>query len=281
MVINCAESKLWVSFRLLTTWPYRVCFAVQAEVERLKDLLPAAFLISLLTFPIPSIACSMASCLDNGDEMSRDFVVRITFADKPLAGVNVHITGTKPFSATSFTDGTVHVSGLLPGEYSLSAELLGISAGGKCFHVNSHSSRKARRMVRYEWGDSAPATQRIAGKLIDSQPDQGGNPLWNLTHRVEVPISEAKLILQDPVTGTVYSALSDHEGGFSFDPIPNGTYVLHVDGGTTPAGRNYESTDQLISLSGRARPSTLVLEWREAGGGSCGGASLQLRDAPH
>jgi hypothetical protein len=265
---------------LIGTWPHRVSFAVQAEVERLKDLLPAAFLISLLTFPIRSMACSMASCLGNGEEMSHDFVVRITFADKPLAGVSVQITGTKPLSATTSADGTVHVGGLPPGDYWLNTELLGISAGGQCFHVNSHSSRKAGRMLRYEWGDSAPVTQRIAGKLIDSHLVQGGNLLWNLTHRIEAPIGEAKLILQDPVTGTVYSTLSDHEGGFSFDPVPIGTYVLHVDGGTTPVGRYYESTDQLIRISGRARPSTLVLEWRVPSGGSCGGVSLQLRDAP-
>jgi hypothetical protein len=246
----------------------------------LKDLLPAAFLISLLTFPIPSIGCSMASCVGNGEEMRRDFVVRITFEDKPLAGVSIQITGAKALSATTSTDGTVRVGGLPPGDYWLNTELLGISAGTECFHVTSHTSRKARRMVRYEWGGSSPATQRIAGKLIDSHLVQGGNPSSNLTHRNEAPIGDAKMRLQNPVTGAVYGTLSDQEGRFSFDPMPIGTYVLHVDGGTTAAGRYYESTDQLIRISGRARPSTLVLEWRVPTGGNCGGTSLRLRDAP-
>ena len=79
----------------------------------------------------------------------------------------------------------------------------------------------------------------------------------------------------------MYRTTSDHDGDFSFDAIPNGTYVLHVEGGTTPADRNYEAIDQLINLSNTARPSALVVEWREAGGGSCGGASLRLRDAPN
>jgi carboxypeptidase family protein len=247
--------------------------------ERLKHLFSTAVLISLFTFPIPSIACSMASCVNNGDEMRRDFVVRITYADKPLSGVSVQITGTKSFSATSSTDGTVNVSGLPPGDYWLNTDLLGISAGGQCFHVNSRSSRKARRMVRYEWGDLAPGIRRVAGKLIDSQPSQDGNPLWNVTHRLEAPISDAALKLQNPFTGQVFRTTSNHDGDFSFDAIPSGRYVLHVEGGTTRAGGNYESTDQLINISETARPSSLALEWRESGGGSCGGASLQLRDS--
>jgi hypothetical protein len=247
--------------------------------ERLKHIFPTAVLIYLFAFPIPSLACSMASCVNNGDEMRRDFVVRITFADNPLPGVSVQITGTRSFSATSSADGTVNVSGLPPGDYWLNTDLLGISAGSQCFHVNSRSSRKARRLVKYEWGDLAPGIRRVAGRLIDSQPSQDGNPLWKLTHRLEAPISDAALKLQNPFTGKVYRTTSDHDGDFSFDAIPNGKYVLHVERGITDAGRNYESTDQLINLSETARPSSLVLEWREASGGSCGGASLQLRDS--
>lgn len=257
---------------------FQVILCITSRGERLKNVFPAAVLIFLLTFPISSIACSTASCAGNGDEMRRDFVVRITFEDKPLSGVSVEITGTKTFSAISSADGTVNVEGLPAGNYWLNTSLLGISAGSECFHVTSHSSGKARRMVRYEWDDySAPVIRRVAGKLIDSQPGQGGNPIWNLTHRVDAPVSEAVLKLQNPLTGTMYSTTADGNGDFSFDPIPNGTYVLHVEGGTTPAGRNYV-TDKVVRLSETARPSSLVLEWRPAGGGSCGGASLQLRD---
>ena len=80
----------------------------------MKNALPAAVLISLLTIPISSNACSTAGCAGNGDEMRQDFVVRITFEDKPLSGVSVEINGTKSFSAVSSTDGTVNVSGLPP-----------------------------------------------------------------------------------------------------------------------------------------------------------------------
>lgn len=247
----------------------------------MKDLLQAAVLISVLAFPIPSLACSMAACIGHGDEMRSDFVVRITFADKPLSGVSVQITGSKSFSFISSADGTVNVGSLPPGDYWLNTNLLGITAGGQCFHVTSHPSRKARQVVRYEWGDLAPGIRRAAGKLIDSQPGQSGNALWDLTHRVEAPISEATLNLQNPLTGKVYSTNSNNFGEFSFDQIPNGTYILHVDGGITPAGRSFESTDQLVRLSDTARPSTIVVEWREPGGGSCGGATLQLRDPPN
>jgi hypothetical protein len=246
----------------------------------LRHLLPSLVFISLLTLPIPSVACSTASCVDNGDEMRRDFVVRITLADKPLPGANVQITGARSVSAMSSFDGTVHVSGLPPGEYWLSAEVLGISAGGECFHVNSHSSKSARRMVKYEWGDVfMPGVARIAGTLIESQPTQTGSRLWDLTHRVEAPISEASLKLQNPLTGKAYSTASDDHGDFSFGLVPNGTYALHVEGGKAPFGRSYGPTDQMVKVTNtEKRATTLVLEWSVAGGGSCGGASLQFRD---
>jgi hypothetical protein len=130
----------------------------------------------------------------------------------------------------------------------------------------------------YDWGDSAPASRRIAGKLIDSQPNKGGTPLWNLLHRVDMPISGANLSLQDPSTGAAYTTMSDATGFFAFDLIPPGTYVLHIEGGGA-GDRGYDATDVLIELNPKASRYELVLTRREAGGGSCGGTSLELKNA--
>lgn len=249
----------------------------------MKLLSVSLALTLFLLFPALSDACSLTGC-DKGFELRREFVVRITHGGKPLPGVSVRITGSTEqkinelFFRLTAADGTVRVADLPPGEYWLNAELLGITAVFHCFHVNSRTSRKAKKKVNYEWGDEAPATRQIAGRLIDSQPGQGGTPLWNLLHRVEVPISEARMKLQNPLTGAVHNTVSDANGHFSFDGVPSGTYVIHIEGGTTLNGRDYDSTDQLIQLSETAKSDSLLLKRREASAGSCGGTHLELQN---
>jgi hypothetical protein len=256
--------------------------------KQLKELLVIGAFISLVAFPTSSAACSLVACLGNGVEMRRDFVVDVTHGGKPLAGVTVEVRGfggenndSKLFSGRTAPDGTVHVGDLPPGEYWLNAELLEITAGSECFHIGSSTSTAAKKRLTYEWGDLAPAVRQIAGRLIDPQPGQDGTPIGNLLHYVDVPISEARLKIQDPLTGAVYYAESDVDGHFSFGRMPTGTYVLHIDGGTEPNGRDYESTDLLVQLSDTAWRDTLVLSRIDGGGGSCGGTYLELRNAPN
>ena len=184
--------------------------------------------------------------------------------------------GSKSFSGMTASDGTVHVADLPAGEYWLDAELLGITAGSQCFHIGSRTSRKAKRTLTYEWGDLAPSTRQIAGTLIDPQPGEGAILLQNVRNGVVDPIPEARLKLQNALTGAVYNAVSNHDGGFSFAPPPNGTYVLHVEGGTMPSGRDYQSTDLLVRLSNTATQNMLLLKRTSGGAGSCGGPSLSL-----
>ena len=228
---------------------------------------------------VPSNACSMAGCLNRGVEMRRDFAVKITNDGKPLPGVSVQIIseGSERFSGITLTDGTVHVIGLPPGDYWLNAGLLGISAAYQCFHIGDQPSRKAKGKLTYEWGDEAPATRQMAGKLFDSQPSKDGTPISNLVHRVDVPISGASLKLQNPVTGEVYRTTSDAAGDFAFDMVSRGKYVLHIEGGSAGT-REYDATDLLIELSPSATRNMLVLARRDAGGGSCGGTYLDLQN---
>jgi hypothetical protein len=249
----------------------------------MKRLTTSALVVLLLMAARSSSPCSVNMCSNHGVELRGEFVVRVMHGGRPLAGVSVRVTSfteqkvvERFFSATA-TDGTVHVAGLPEGEYWLNAELLGITAGDECFHVSQRASRSAKGKVTYGWGDVVPATRRLAGKLIDSKPGQGGTTLSNFLHRTDVPISDARLTLRDPLTGKAYEAVSGHDGGFAFDSAPQGTYVLHVDAGTVPGGRNYDSADQLIRLSKGSTPNTLLLKWKEAGLGSCGGASMELQ----
>jgi hypothetical protein len=224
--------------------------------------------------------------MDRGIEMRRDFAVRIRHADKPLPGATVEIIGpqgtndAKRFTVTTGNDGVARITNLAPGDYWLNAEHLGVGAAYHCFHVNEKPSRKAKRNLAYDWGDLAPRTRRIAGKLVDSQPGKGGGtPIWNLLHRVDVPIADAKLTLDNATSGAVYHTTSDANGAFAFDGIPNGTYVLHIDAGKVEPDREYEASDHLIALGPTARRDSLILKRREASGGSCGGTGLELQDS--
>jgi hypothetical protein len=220
----------------------------------------------------------MAGCLNGGRETRKNLTVAITHDGKPLAGVNIHFVseGVERFAGATDADGIVRLASLEPGEYWINAEFLGTGAAYDCFHINNRSSLRAKRKLTYTWGDDPPATNRVAGRLIDSQPGKGGTPLWNLIHRVDVPISGARLKLHDSTTGAVYNSASDHDGVFAFEAIPDGTYVLHIEGGAA-GDRTYDATDAVVKLSSGANRNWLLFRRQEAGGGSCGGTELKLQ----
>ncbi len=123
----------------------------------------------------------------------------------------------------------------------------------------------------------AVAVTHDGNPLIDSrQVGTKRGSLWNLTHHVESAISGAILRLQQPLTHASYSMNSDQNGSFGFVEIPPGIYVLHVDAEKKPGGSDYESTDHLITLAASISRNSLKLTWREAGGGSCVGVSLEI-----
>jgi Carboxypeptidase regulatory-like domain/Prealbumin-like fold domain len=250
----------------------------------------AASLAMVCLLPLIAVrasACSTVGCVGGGVEMRGDFTVKIRHADKPLLGATVEISGPqgasswKKFTVTTDEDGIARVSNLVPGDYWLDAEYLEIGAAYHCFHVKERPSQNAKRKLTYEWGDFAPGTRHIAGRLLDSQPGKGGTPIWNILHRVDVPIVAANLTLANVTTKAVYHAKSNAEGAFSFDGVPSGTYVLHIDAGTIEADRVYDASDHLIRLDSTGKRDSLLLKRREAGGGSCGGTSLELQDPDH
>jgi len=70
------------------------------------------------------------------------------------------------------------------------------------------------------------------------------------------------------------SALTDKEGKFSFSNVAEGKYVLHVDADSGTGASKYGSADFLFDFSTKGKLDTLNLAYRDAGGGSCGGISL-------
>jgi hypothetical protein len=244
----------------------------------LKRLLPTAFVALLLPlFALPAVACSVMSCPVNGGiEVRREFVVMVTHYGRPMPGAKVEVTTASErsltFSGVTGSDGGLRVVGVPAGDYWLNIELLGINAAYQCFHIaQSKPSRNAKAELKYEWGDNpAPAMRRVSGRMEDSQPATGGTPLWNISHYVTMPIIGASLQLQNAITREVFTAVSDDEGAFMFDPVPNGTYVLHIDGRTT--GRTYDPTDLLVKISRDATTTAVV--FKRVGPSNCGDISL-------
>jgi hypothetical protein len=246
-----------------------------------RPIMCLAVVTALLSFHSTSAACSLAGCLNDGDEMRPSFTITVTHDDRPLAGVSFHIVGkgAEQFSGITDDRGTIHVQELAPGLYWLSGDLLGTGVVHTCFHVSAKPSKTAKSKLPYAWGDEAPATSRIAGILVDSQPGKGGTPIWNLVHRMDVPVASAELRLQDPITHAVYTTRSDQQGKFSFEALPSGTYVLHIEGGSA-GERAYDATDETIKLASSANFDWLLFKTSEAAGGSCGGTELELQKQP-
>jgi hypothetical protein len=231
--------------------------------------------IIVLSFHNRSAACSVAGCLNDGEEMRPTFTIIVTHDERPLAGVNLHIVakGTEQFSGITDDKGTIHVLNLPPGLYWLNADLLGTGVAYACFHVSAKPSRKAKVRLIYTWGDEVPAASKIAGRLVASQPDKGGTPIWNLTHRVDVPIAGANLTLRDPISHAVYMTTSDQDGHFFFEGLPNRTYVLHIEGGS--AGEfTYDPANSVVELTNTAKRGELLFKGGPSG---CGGNELALQ----
>lgn len=245
-----------------------------------KRLVVLASLFAVL--PVRAPACTMVPCIGTGMEMRRSFIVAVIHDGRPLAGVSVEVSGgdqernRKLFTDVTGGAGSVRVTKLPPGEYWLQAQVLGITIASECFHVGDRTSRKAKAKLKFEWGDDAPATREVAGRLVDSQAGKGGTPLWNLTHQIEIPIGGARMRLQDVVSGATFATASNQDGSFRFGAVPIGTYALHIEGGRSD--RDYDGTDLAIKVSPSAKLNTLQLSSRDAGGGSCGGTNLELRD---
>ena len=94
----------------------------------------------------------MAGCLDHGNEMNHSLMVCIGHDGKPLAGVRVHITGQAEISGLTEADEKLKFLDLAPGDYWLTANLLGINAAYECFHVNAHSSAKGKTRSSMQLG---------------------------------------------------------------------------------------------------------------------------------
>jgi len=212
--------------------------------------------------------------------MKPSFTVVAKLRGKPLPRATVRIDKYVPnqdnqvwLKGITASDGKFRVASLPPGDYWIYVVMLGVWVGGECFHVGSAFSLTAKRQLKYEW-HYVNETSRISGKLIDSQLGEGPTILDRL-RRKEVPIGNAKFRLQDIASEENFETRSDDDGSFAFGPIPDGTYVLHVEGGTST--REFGSDQWGFTINARSKRYSLHLTSSDPFGGSCGGTELKLK----
>lgn len=185
-----------------------------------------------------SAVCSQVPCAwVRNLEMRTNLVVSVTHDKKPLGGVTIDVYRSDQngesallLSGKSKADGTFVVADLRPGGYWLGVTLLGVQAAGPdCFQVTKRPPKKAKRALTYSWGDNPLVVSQLAGKLTERQPGTGGTPAWNHEHLVSLPIPRARLTLRNATSGASYTTTSTEDGGFAFDSVPSGIYVLQVE----------------------------------------------------
>jgi hypothetical protein len=203
----------------------------------------------------------------------------VTADGKPVEGVQVKVNtyyekaekeDKTIFTGSTGADGTLRVPKMKAGRYILSTEYLGTEVGYDCFRVAAHRDSKAEKEMSYTWGDDAPETGAVRGRLTNGEND----PKWSFVERLQhrpntVAISGATLSLRGPATKDPYTTVTDGEGNFSFAGVPDGVYVLHVDEGKSKSGISHSYNDQIIRITNRAK--TDDLDW-QLGSAICGSA---------
>ena len=225
-------------------------------------------IVALISAPISKLeACSITEiCPHHGFEAAKNFSVTVRYAGKPLQGVLVEVTsddGVVDTAGTTEAPGMIQFENLRPGNYHISISMLGINTVYQCFHVSKWTTGlNAKRALTYNWGDDAPETRHIAGKLVSRRfiVDANGQ------HVDPASVAGIHLTLTDALTGMRYETTSSAEGLINFGAIAEGVYVLHSE---ADERRRYYPGGMLIRLSPAATRTDLVLELG-GGGGDCG-----------
>jgi Carboxypeptidase regulatory-like domain len=232
---------------------------------KIATLLLAALVIPKLT------ACSISEiCPHHGFAAARNFTVTVHHAGKPLPGALVKVIpddGGLDIAETTEAAGSILFENLPPGNYHLSVSMLGITSFYRCFHV-AKWALTANRTMTVNWGDDAPETRQISGRLTSLRTISYANG----QHVDSTSVSGIQLTLSNALTGVRYQTTSSSpEGSFNFSSVPEGVYVLHSEADDR---LRYYAGDLLIHLSPTAKRSELVV--RLGGGGTDCGRALEL-----
>jgi len=211
--------------------------------------------------------------------VSPDLTVVVTHREKPIAGIRVQVVpekSTQPtFTATTNQNGTVHIRGLKVGRYNLTSSLENFDAGREWIEVVAVPDAKTKRGFDFQWADWSYQTSRVAGKLTGLAPGNTGNKLMDIVHPVETVYPRVDIELRGAFSEVEYRTVSDGDGEFLIDHVPDGIYILTIAGGMKSIAGIAEVTRQVLDVKRSISRNSLPLELRDTG---CYRTEFQLTD---
>ena len=186
------------------------------------------------------------------------FAVDVSIEGRPLRGANVSISTAEAPFATAFealtgTDGTVPVTNLTAGSYSLGVSYLGVGTIHTELLVMPIVDKVAMRVTYALETASAERVRAVVGQVSEL-----GDRLLS-----EILPTSAALTLSRVESDFRLATTMAKDGSFAFPPVEPGLYVLRL----RSTGRQESDTSHLLRVSVEAPAGTLRLF---AAGGACG-----------
>jgi hypothetical protein len=197
----------------------------------------------------------------------------------PIPGVEITVMTGAPGTSAIFTGstderGVVKIRGLSSGKYELVASYRDIVEAGREWIEVNPCVREARKQFDFQWADYSYEMRSVRGKLTGLVKGNTGHPLQDVIHPIEVVHPEIPIPLRNAFSDEEYQTTTDSCGTFLFDPLPPGTYILTIGGGTKSfGGQIADPTTFVVDLTESAKRDLLRLQ-----DGGCGGAEYELRD---
>jgi hypothetical protein len=164
----------------------------------------------------------------------------------------------------------------MPGKYHLRASHRDFDAGSAWIEVTCNPDPGARTHFDFEWGEGSYQIRRVGGQLSGKVLGNTGSPLQNLVHPQSTTHARIAIALQDAFGSDGYQTVSDSTGRFFFDHVPDGIYILHIDGGMNSLYGDVSDTAKVIDLSQSSKTDFLDFEVQPSG---CGAPYFDLKEA--
>lgn len=194
--------------------------------------------------------------------------VSVTHDGAPIAGIEVTVipvTSNGPvFTGITDARGQVNIRDLATGKYFLAASHLGFEAGKEWIDVVAAADADTTSEFHFEW-NSDYQTQRIAGTLSGMAPGSTGNDWMDLVHPVKAVYGGVAITVRNAFGTNEYRTFSNRNGVFAIDDVPEGIYVLTIEGGEQGSGGTADITRRLVDVKSSAPLDRLRLELRETG----------------
>jgi hypothetical protein len=224
-----------------------------------------------------AVCCSVQSL--KLQQVASDFTVVATHRKNPIAGIRIEIQpkGKAERVVTEETNeaGEIRVTGLPVGEYFVSASHADIEAGTQWIEVVAVPDDKTKSRLAFEWADWSYKTKRVAGTLTGLVPGDSGNPLMDIVHPKETIYPGVAISLRNAFGTEEYRTVSDSSGGFAFDHIPDGIYLMTIEGGMKSVNGTGAQTTLVIDLAAASSRDFLPLRLQDDG---CGSVEFALRE---